>query len=177
MEEIKHNNILYKQIKDFPDYYISKCGKVISLRVMKIGKDKAGYSKVDLCSNGKKNTKTIHKLVGLNWINNKYNKKFINHKDGNKSNNNIDNLEWCTQSENEKHKYKVLKHQIWNKGKFGKLNVRSKKVKQLDLNNNFIKTWDSMMDIQRDLNICYQGISKCCRKEQETSGGFKWEYL
>ena len=72
---------------------------------------KQGYSYVSINNR----TYTIHRFVALAFIPNNDNKSDINHLDGNKHNNKVNNLEWCTKSENEKHSYTVLKKKVWNK--------------------------------------------------------------
>jgi hypothetical protein len=67
-----------------------------------------GYLRVTLCKNKIYKRYTVHRLVALVFIDNPYDKKFVNHIDGNKQNNCVRNLEWCTSSENEKHSYNVL---------------------------------------------------------------------
>jgi hypothetical protein len=64
------------------------------------------------------------------------------------------------------------------KGKYGKLHNRSKSVNQYDLNGNFIKTWDCIRDVKRELNIDSGRISRCCRHDKycHTAGGYIWEY-
>ena len=68
--------------------------------------DKYGYEKVTLTQNGKRKTFTVHKLVAMTYLPNPKNKTTINHIDGNKRNNNVTNLEWATEKENQIHKWK-----------------------------------------------------------------------
>lgn len=70
--------------------------------------DKNRYLLVQLCRHGKISTKRVHRLVALTYIPNPYNYPQVNHKDGNKQNNNVDNLEWCTVKENNLHMYEIL---------------------------------------------------------------------
>lgn len=86
-----------KKIKDY-EYYVTKDGKVISIRS---GKemcqwiDNVGYKQCNLYKDGKKKYVRIHRLVAEAFIPNPLNLTQVNHKDGNKLNNNVDNLEWC----------------------------------------------------------------------------------
>jgi len=100
---------VWKEINGFSDYMVSSYGRIKSLkfgkeRILKLGKNKYGYLQFILYKNNKKYTKTIHRLVleTFNPIEN-MDKLEGNHKDGNKENNRLDNLEWCTYYENRKH--------------------------------------------------------------------------
>lgn len=76
-----------------------------------------GYLRCDINIDGKTKSHLVHRLVAENFIPNPDNKPFVNHLDGNKHNNSVYNLEWCTRSENEKHAWKTgLKHDIATKG-------------------------------------------------------------
>lgn len=68
--------------------------------------DSHGYRAVELCINNNRYTVGVHRLVALAFIPNPENKPEVNHKDRNRSNNNVDNLEWVTQSENVAHAYR-----------------------------------------------------------------------
>ncbi len=104
----------WKEIKDYSNYLISDNGKVICKNsrnykfnmVIKCGVSKKGYIKVGLTKNGKQKTFLVHRLVAQAFIPNSENKETINHIDGIKSNNNVNNLEWATSSENQKHAYR-----------------------------------------------------------------------
>lgn len=109
---------IWKTIKGLEDYKVSNLGNVIGLeiktnfgcsyktypkRVIKPWLDKKGYYYIDISNKGKKVRFLLHRLVALHFIENTENKPQINHKDGNKSNNAVSNLEWCTAKENLKH--------------------------------------------------------------------------
>lgn len=91
-------------------YQVSDLGNVRSIRFNKIRNmkswDSHGYRAVELCMNNNRYTVGIHRLVALTFIPNPENKPEVNHKDRNKSNNNVENLEWVTQSENVAHAYR-----------------------------------------------------------------------
>jgi hypothetical protein len=77
-------------------------------KLLKQGKSKSGYLIVSFCVDGVKSNQTVHRLVARAFIENESNKPQVNHKDGNKHNNSVENLEWVTVSENAKHAYSVL---------------------------------------------------------------------
>lgn len=101
---------IWKPVKGYEGIYeISNLGNVRNLTTdtfKKSSKRIDGYYVVTLYKEGKQNTFLLHRLVGIAFIANKENKPQINHIDNNKANNNVSNLEWVTNSENQKHSYK-----------------------------------------------------------------------
>lgn len=99
---------VWKDVAEFPDrYQVSNLGRVYGKKskvYIKFGKNVKGY----LCVNGQKENgrsfkRFAHRLVAIAFIDNPNNKPFVNHIDGNKENNSVDNLEWCTAKENSTH--------------------------------------------------------------------------
>tara|TARA_R110000772_G_scaffold104802_3_gene206307 strand:+ start:320 stop:829 length:510 start_codon:yes stop_codon:yes gene_type:complete len=93
-------------IDGFTSYEINSNGDIRSIKTNRIltgGKDRNGYHCVNLRSNNKTYFRPRHRLVALNFIDKINGKEFVNHKDGNKSNNSISNLEWCNSQENNSH--------------------------------------------------------------------------
>jgi len=138
------------------------------------------YLFVGLCNNSKSKLLSIHRLVAIAFIPNPENKPEVNHKDWNKLNNNLDNIEWCTRSENSIHAYKMWLRETNNfkvkhpsKWKLWKNHFLSKKVNQYDLKWNLIKEWGSMSDVKRELWIY---VYYCCSWRLKTAGGFIWRY-
>ena len=78
-------------------------------KLLKQGKSKSGYYIVSFCVDGVKSNQTVHRLVARAFIPNESNKPQVNHKDGNKHNNHLDNLEWVTVSENSLHYFNHIK--------------------------------------------------------------------
>lgn len=181
--------------KDIPNYVglyqISNFGNVKSLKrkiknkngfriveekILKPYINSCGYYCVNLRKNSKIEIKLLHRLIAENFIENKNNFKIINHKDGNKLNNNIQNLEWCTYSYNNKEAYRLNLKKPTFKNKFGKEHNKTKRIEQYDLKNNFIKIWYGSYEIERNLGINHSQIINCCKNRQKTSGGFIWKY-
>ncbi len=105
-------NIKRKKHKLFPDYYVYENGQISVIksgRIKVLRKGTAGYLRTDLSHNGKSKTIDVHRLVAAVFIKNPDKKKFVNHIDGNKLNNHVDNLEWVTPSENNYHHVKLSK--------------------------------------------------------------------
>lgn len=130
------------------------------------------YIYVWLSKNGKGKTYAIHNLVAKAFLPNAKNELCVNHKDENKHNNNVNNLEWCNYIYNNNYNFKSKK--IGEKLRNGRL---AKKVLQYDLEGNLIKKWPSIQEIERKLGYKNQCISGCCLGKQKTSYGYRWEYI
>ena len=188
---------IWKDIKGYKGkYQVSNIGRVKRLSrrmkterwIKKVGrnttkekilssiKKSIGYTQVNLGKKGKMRVYLIHRLVGEAFIPNPENKSQINHKDGNKSNNRIDNLEWVTPRENDLHSYRVLGHTGWTKGRFGRKHPTSKPVLQKTLDGRLIRKWECALDAVREGGFDSGNISHCCRGEHKQHKGFIWEY-
>ena len=171
----------YGNVKSLDRYIKNKNGKMqfYNEKILRPN-DSKGYLKVTLSKNNRQRTFRIHVLVAKTFISNPENKPEVNHKDGNKHNNHIDNLEWNTRRENEIHAYqkglaKPSKKQKEAVAKYAKENY-SKKIIQYDLNGNFIKEWNSMADIWRELGIRASLICRCCKGLRTHTYGYIWKY-
>ena len=146
-------------------YAITSCGKVWSYktkRFLKTIKTKKGYEKVYLYKNNRVKHPTIHKLVAMAYIPNPYNLPQINHKDENKQNNSVNNLEWCTNNYNS------------NYGTRNKRMAKAKRKKVLCIELNRI--FDSEKQAEKELGIGVSRISECCSGKNKTAGGYHWSY-
>lgn len=174
---------IWKDIKGYEGLYqISNLGNVKSLDrnyIRKNGrnhhtketiraqsKNLKGYSFVRLSKNNNSKIKYIHRLVAEHFIPNPQMLPQVNHKDENKDNNCVGNLEWCTN--------------VYNCN-YGTHNERlrqslSKRLNQYDLENNFIRTWFNSGEASNALKIDRGHIVDCCNGKRKTSGGFIWKY-
>lgn len=146
--------------------YGAKFKKRVDEKILKQSINKYGYCSVILSKNNKNKWFSIHRLVALNFIPNPNNYKCVNHKDENKQNNNVENLEWCTYKYNNNYGNRINK--VREKTK--------KKINQYDINNILIKSWNSIIEASNNLKINRHSIISCCKGKQKTAGGFKWQY-
>jgi len=152
--------------------YRKRCGRIIKLAKCK----KTGYLTFTMCKSGKRYYPTVHRLVLETFIPNPENKSCCNHKNGIKTDNNINNLEWATYSENRKHAHKIGLHKGTWFGKFGKDNPHSKKVMAISKLGK-TKIYRSIREAGRITKINYSCISKACSGSQKRAGGLKWRYI
>ena len=155
--------------------------------LLKLQTNSLGYKHISLYKDGVCKNINIHKTVAETFIPDKTNFKYmpyeniknidieklvVNHKDENPSNNNVNNLEWCTQAYNINYgtRNKKLSKIMRNYEKF------SKKINQYDLEGNFIKTWGSIKEIWRETGYTRSAISKCCRGIYKKSKGYIWKF-
>jgi len=130
--------------------------------------DKDGYLKINLSKNRTRKYHFVHRLVALVFIPNPNSFPIINHKDGNKTNNFANNLEWCTYKYNSN--YGECRQKISNSKK--------KKVVQIDIKKNIVvSTFDSIAEATNSLSLKGNKIGLCCAGKRKTHGGFKWMYL
>jgi len=122
-----------------------------------------GYVKAVLVKDGKKYYAQVHILICTTYHGKNPGNMVVNHIDGNKQNNNIDNLEWVTESYNMYHAFNILK-------------VGVKPVLQFDKNMKLISEFHSAKVAQDSTNISKVNIGQCCRHERKTAGGFIWRF-
>lgn len=168
--------------KDIPGYeglyQASSLGRIKSCqKVLRYRNGFGQYLTVGLSKNDVKKLYNVHYLIAITFIDNPNNLPCLNHKDEDKFNNSVENLEWCSYSYNTKYNNNMRK-------KIGTRNAnnsrgREKQVYQYDLQGNFIKKWDSLKSIQRELGYKISNISSCCLNKtyRHNAYGYKWSYI
>ena len=156
-----------KDIKNYEGLYgITSCGKVWSYRrkrFLNTMTKSNGYLYVCLCKEGQRKWCRVHRLVAEAYIPNPENLPQVNHKDENKTNNCLQNLEWCDASYNTN--YGTRNEKVSNKLK--------KPILQYDLDGNFIREWSSASDVRKEVQ---SHICKCLKGRKKSAYGFIWKY-
>lgn len=152
---------LKRTVWDSRGYY-----KTVPERIMKPKKTDKGYLTVNLSKEGKNKWCYVHRLAGQAFIPNPDNLPLINHKDENPKNNNVDNLEWCTQKYN-------INYGTHNKRMAEKL---SKPIIAIHKINGLILEFPSIMEASRQLGINNGNICACLKGRRKSHGGFYWMY-
>ena len=163
--EIDFKKLFDEEILIDKKYYVSNLGRFKNSygQIMDNYKvNENGYVRVYIY----KKTFTLHRLVALTFLENPENKEQVNHKDGNKLNNSIQNLEWVTNKENQIHKFQI-----------GLGNNFTRKIIQYDLEMNKVKEFNSIVEASKELNIGKSNIRGVLTNSRKTAGGFIFKYL
>ena len=147
-------------------YQVSNMGRVKSLNYNRTGRERImkgldnghGYLFVQLCKDGKAKNCRINRLVAMAFIPNPDNLPEVNHKDKIRTNNRVDNLEWCTTQ------YNIEYSQ-------GKAVIGISKVSGL------ILEFPSTREASRQTDISHSNICACLKGRQKSAGGFYWQYV
>ena len=168
---------LWKDIKGYEGLYkVSNLGEIKAInkfyrhteKILKQATRKDGYKQIGLFKNGKGKNFYVHRLVAQAFIPNPNNLPQVNHKDENKTNNCIDNLEWCTIKYNNNYGTLIERQR--------KAKNRVKGVIQLKLDGSYINKFYSISEASRETGVTRTSIGECCRGERKQTGGYKWKY-
>lgn len=155
---------MLKPIQGFIGYYVSKNGKVWSEKRnqwLKASVSNCGYLTVGLKVGGKTYRKYVHRLVADAWIPNPHNLPQVNHIDEDKTNNSVENLEWCSAKYNSNY------------------GTRNKRIRKPVINLTTGERFDSTCDAAKSVGISESLISEVCshNPRRKTAGGCVWAYV
>lgn len=162
---IENGVIVPIKVKGYTDYFIDEYGNVYSLKTHKYlsqEKGKDGYYYVQLCENGKRKRVSVHRLVAETFIDNPCNFPMVNHKDENRENNKVNNLEWCTEKYNTN----------YGNARVKQAKAVSKAVVRIETGEVFC----SQKEAGQIMKVAYQHICDCCKGKKQTCGGYHWRY-
>ena len=156
----------FVKIDGFENYEVSNLGRVRNIKSGRILKPRLhnGYLRLCLYKNNKNKDLLLHRIIATAFIDNPDEKPQVNHIDENKLNNDLSNLEWCTERENAIHGTRIKRIAEKN----------FKKVIQLDLNDNVLNEFESIKQAERETGIFATSISACCNGKVKRAGYFKW---
>lgn len=160
---------IWKPIKQMKGkYLISNLGQVKNAKNDNIVKpfiNNSGYYEVVFSVGNKRLHFRVHRLVADAFLPNPYNLPIINHKDRNRLNNKLDNLQWCSYKYN--NNYNVARRAR---------NGYTTRIEQYDLNMNYIRTYNRMKDVENKFNVSRTAIRFCCLGKNKTCRGYIWRY-
>lgn len=173
---------IWKDIAGYEGLYqVSNYGNVRSLswsrrgivRNLYLKKQNRGYCHVELAKDGIRKAFTVHRLVAEAFIPNPNNYPTVNHKDEDKTNNAVTNLEWCTHSQNMGHTIALHPEKYHVKGR---PYSRTKSVVQLSKDGKVLRVWDNLISIKHENGFNEGHIGECCLGKRKSAYGFKWQF-
>ncbi len=173
----------WRPVKGYEGLYeVSDLGRVRSLnwcgsgtmKVLVLGSHSAGYKQIYLHKDGNKKPHSVHRLVAESFLPNPKNLPQVNHKDLNKTNNCVENLEWCTASQNAIH---YRRNSIIAVGtRSSKKRNTCRPITQFDADGNIIGNWENCLTIKHSCGYNQTSIFECCEGKRKTAYGYIWRY-
>ena len=158
----------YIVINEFDNYAISNLGNIKNIKkgnILTPYLNTNGYLTYTFCQNGVKKTFRLHRLVALYFIDNPNNLPYVNHKDGDKTNNKVENLEWCTAKENDTH------------ARSSGLKNQEKPIIAKNIETNETLTFKSITEAGAFLGINKGTISKVLNGKRNQTHGYKFYFI
>lgn len=157
----------WRDIKDYEGLYqVSNLGRIQSFyfdrKLLLKLRFNGHYYQVTLYKNGKPKQYNVHRLVAETFISNPKNLPYVNHKNEDKTDNSIENLEWCT------HEYNI----DYGTCQERRIATQRKPVICVETGKRYV----SMVDAGKQLGISYKHMSDCCKGKRKTTGGYHWKY-
>jgi len=160
---------VWGKIKDYPNYEVSTKGNIRNIKTLNILKSslRNGYPSVSLSKEGKSNTKNIHRIVASTFIGES--ELIVNHKDGNKTNNSLENLEWVSYEDNTKH---ALENNLQktHPNRVGQYKLKDEKLI-------LMREYSSIIEASKETGISDKHIGSVCRGNRKSTGGYVWRYI
>ena len=166
---------IWKDIEGYEGLYqVSNMGRVKSLgnnktrkeKILKNSKGSIGYLQVGLYKEGKVKYFRVHQLVASAFIPNPDNLPQVNHRNEDKTDNRVENLEWCNRSYNTN--YGTRNERI--------AKAQSIPILQFSKSGELVKKWESAKEVERELGFYGTNITRCCKGKLKSVGGYKWRY-
>lgn len=157
------NHEVWKPVKGLEKYEVSSRGCIKNITngsILSGSINNKGYRRFDLCIGGKRNVKSGHRMVADAFLSKAPGKHYVNHIDGDKCNNNVANLEWCTHKENMIHAYSILGRE--------QSNARPCRCIETGI------AYGSTAEAARIIGMAEPSISRCCNGKRNTAGGMHW---
>ena len=159
----------WRDVTEYSNYEVNQFGEIRNKKRKQILKplvNPNGYCYVCFNIFGKRKRFAIHRIVANAFIPNPDELKEVNHKDYNKKNNCVQNLEWVSSSQNKKHAYLKEENHV----------SRGKKVNQYSLDGEFLQSYNSLQEAAVAVGGNFSAISNCCNGKSKSSNGFIWKF-